>query len=112
MSLAFDPALTTVTLPALQVSLSGVELQSLPALTSASLPALRMMGVLSVHDNQALVSLSLPALESADLLSVVSNPALPECQALALKDRLVAAGGLAAGSWSIEGNDAAATCGP
>lgn len=42
-------------------------------------------------------------------LCVHSNTALPECMALALKDHMVAAHGLA-GTWYVTGNDTTATC--
>jgi len=109
-------ALPAVELPALRVvgtagHASGLHVFSLGAATHVSLPALRRVnGLLDVTFNGTLGALSVPALESVDSLSIRGNPVYPECEALALRDRLSASGGLL--DSLVGGNDTSATCSP
>ena len=90
--------LLTIELPQL-VKVDGTLSASLsPALTDISLPALvRVGGSLRVDNNDALASLELPALAKVnernvdDLfdLAIRDNPLLPNCQAAAIRDRLI-----------------------
>jgi len=41
---------------------------------------------------------------------VTGNALFPECAAVALKNSLIAKGGLASSEWEIGGNDVNATC--
>lgn len=110
--IVFDaPRLVELDLSSSAIVRGGLWIGQCDALQTLALPALRQVSLfLRLDFNAALASLSLPALEGAGSLEVVGNPALPECTALALRDRLVAAGAIR--SASIYGNDAAALCGP
>ena len=77
---------------------------------SVSLPALASSGSVYVTNNLALAGLGVASLTAVNgNLFITDNVTLPQCLALALKDRLIAATGLS-GSWTITGNDVAALC--
>jgi hypothetical protein len=64
---------------------------------------------LNLSGNTSLTSFSLPALTTVSGALIIDlNTALPECAALALLERLAGLG--FTGSWSINGNNKAATC--
>lgn len=90
-------------------SVDYLEIELNPALVStADLSALQAVRSLSIRSNAALMELGLDALSMVGDLSITDNPNLPECQAVALKDRLSATGAL--GSVTISGNDPTGTC--
>lgn len=106
----------------LQGGASGIV--SLPALTSVGFElratatgaselhfaALGSIGrFLWIGDNPQLTRIDFPALTSlTSYLKINRNQQLPNCQALALRDQLIAAGWT--GSWTIGGNNGTGTC--
>lgn len=111
--IAGNTGLATVNLPALGAVRGDLHVLANDGLEALDLPSVAYVRYeLWVTDNRGLKTLSLPALAWTLAFMVTSNPVLPECQPLAIKDRLIAAGGLEEGSWRIYLNDAAGTCGP
>jgi hypothetical protein len=109
------PILPAVDLPALRAVgtiqyAAGLNMWQLNGATRISMPALRSVSRFAVSGNEVLATLVVPGLDVVGGLEVRFNPAYPECQAIALRDHLVASCGL---QWAmIDGNDTTATCGP
>lgn len=113
LDVTFNEGLEALDLRAVASVQDSLHVEWNGGLTAVSFPALASVAQIRVVDNAALGILSLPALESTDGFYVYGNPVLPECQPLAVKDRLIASGGLVgAYSWIVQGNDASGTCGP
>lgn len=94
------PALTTIGGKLDASGTTAIELRA-PALST-------MGGYLVIYGNLALANIDFPSLTSlGTLLKISQNPQLPTCQALALRDQLLAAGW--SGSVKI-GNNGSGTC--
>jgi hypothetical protein len=107
---ASNPRMVAFEFPLL-VHTAEISIDYNAALPILSFPSLEKIdGRFSVSSNGALHEFSLPVLMSAFNLYLANNPVLPQCEPLAIKDRLVDAGTVIA--WEVDGNDTTATCGP